>query len=53
MLAMEDSASIACARVMRGHQFHGEERYAAVRQFGALPDGGQRFAKTDQNLALT
>ena len=45
MLAMEESASMLCARVMRGHQFHGEERGAALRDLPRQPRLRKGIAK--------
>ena len=51
MLAIDESASMACARVIRGTSSIAEERNSPIRQFRAFPNGGQRLAKPDQYLA--
>jgi hypothetical protein len=51
MLAMEESASMLCARVMRGHQFHGQQVDAASRERLGPVQGGQRLGEPDHRLA--
>ena len=51
MVAIEDSASMLCARVMRGISSSAKNETPAVGQIGAFFQRRKRLAETNQALA--